>query len=399
MNDYVKRTWAEVNLDNIAYNTQQIMAKLRPGCQLLGVVKADAYGHGDKYVAECLRKQGVKWFGVSNLSEALALRKYGIKEDILIFGITPVEYTSILAFSSITQAVFSAEYAHKLSKAAQEKGVSVKVHIKLDTGMGRIGFSTLDGIEETADLVEEAVKLPGLIAEGIFTHFAVSDEAKEESVQYTREQFGRFMAVCQEMEQRGVTFALRHCCNSGAFLSYPEMQLDMVRPGNLIYGLYPSSDCEKERKIDLRPAMTLRSMVSMVKTIGEGRSVSYGRNYRSTEERVVATVPIGYADGYTRRLTNRARVLVHGQYAPQIGNVCMDQMMIDVTGIPGVQEGDIVTLFGEQDGAVLPVEELAELTGTINYEVVSVLGRRVPRIYLEDGKECAVVDYVLGVNV
>ena len=399
MNDYIKRTWAEVNLDHIAYNTQQIMAKLRPGCQLLGVVKADAYGHGDQYVAECLRKQGVKWFGVSNLSEARALRKYGITEDILIFGITPVEYTSILSFNNITQAVFSLEYAHKLSKAAQEKGVSVNIHIKLDTGMGRIGFSTLDGIEQTADQVEEAVNLPGLKADGIFTHFAVSDEAKEESVQYTREQFERFMTLCQAMEQRGITFSLRHCCNSGAFLSYPEMQLDMVRPGNLIYGLYPSSDCEQERKIDLRPAMTLRSMVSMVKTIAPERSVSYGRTYRSTEERVVATVPIGYADGYTRRLSNRARVLIHGQFAPQIGNVCMDQMMIDVTGIPNVQEGDVVTLFGEQDGALLPVEELAQLTGTINYEVVSVVGRRVPRVYLENGRECAVADYILGVNL
>ena len=396
MNDYLKRTWAEVSLDNIAYNTQQIMAKLLPGCQLLGVVKADAYGHGDKYVAECLRKQGVNWFGVSNLAEALALRKYGIKEDILIFGITPAEYAEILASCHITQAVFSPEYARQLSDAAQEKGVSVKIHVKVDTGMGRIGFSTLDGIGEAADQIAQAVALSGLIPEGIFTHFAVSDEAKEESVQYTKEQFARFTQICQAMEKRGVTFSLRHCCNSGAFLSYPEMQLDMVRPGNLVYGLYPSTDCARERKIDLRPAMTLRSMVSMVKEISEGRSVSYGRTYRTEKKQIIATIPIGYADGYTRRLSNKARVLIHGKFAPQIGNVCMDQMMVDVTDIPGVQEGDIVTLFGEQDGAVLPVEELAELTGTINYEIVSVLGRRVPRIYRENGEQCAVVDYVLG---
>ena len=396
MNEYVKRTWAEVSLDNIAYNTQQIMSELRPGCQLLGVVKADAYGHGDKYVAECLRKQGVKWFGVSNLAEAVALRKYGITEDILIFGITPVEYVGILAFSHITQAVFSPEYAQQLSKAAQEKGVCVKIHIKADTGMGRIGFSTLDGIEEAAEQVAQATALPGLVSEGIFTHFSVSDEDKAESVEYTAAQYERFMGLIGALEEKGITFKLRHCCNSGAFLSHPEWQLDMVRPGVLVYGLYPSEDCAVKRKIDLRPAMALRSMVSMVKKISADRSVSYGRNYRTEEERMIATIPIGYADGYTRRLSNKARVLIHGQFAPQVGNVCMDQMMVDVTDIPNVQEGDIVTLFGGQEEAMLPVEELAQLTGTINYEVVSVVGRRVPRVYLEEGKEPEVVDYLLG---
>lgn len=394
MNDYLKRTWAEINLDHIAYNTQQIMAKLQPGCQLLGVVKADAYGHGDKYVAECLRRQGVRWFGVSNLEEALSLRRQGLTEDILIFGITPAEHADVLACQNITQSVFSPEYACQLSEAAQRHGVTVKVHIKVDTGMGRIGFSSLDGIDTAAGQIAQAVRLPGLSASGIFTHFAVADESCEDSVQYTKEQFGRFMDTCRALEKLGITFPLRHCCNSGAFLNFPEMQLDMVRPGNLVYGLYPSSDCMRERRIELRPAMELKSMVSMVKRVSSGRSVSYGRTYRTDQERIIATVPIGYADGYTRRLSNKARVLIHGRFAPEVGNVCMDQMMVDVTDIPGVQEGDIVTLFGEQDGAVLPVEELAELTGTINYEIVCVLGRRVPRIYLEDGKKRAVVDYV-----
>lgn len=394
MNDYLKRTWAEINLDHITYNTQQITARLQPGCQLLGVVKADAYGHGDKYVAECLRRQGVKWFGVSNLEEALSLRHQGFHENILIFGTTPAEHANILACQNITQSVFSPEYASQLSQAANRYQVTVNIHIKVDTGMGRIGFSALDDVETAAQQIAEAVYLPGLSAGGIFTHFAVADESKEESLQYTRKQFGNFMDVCCALEKMGITFPLRHCCNSGAFLNFPEMQLDMVRPGNLIYGLYPSPDCMRERHIELRPAMELKSMVSMVKKVPGDRSVSYGRTYRTTQERVIATVPIGYADGYTRRLSNKARVLIHGKFAPEIGNVCMDQMMIDVTEIPDVREGDIVTLFGEQNGVLLPVEELAELTGTINYEIVCVLGRRVPRIYLENGKKCAVVDYV-----
>lgn len=394
MNDYLKRSWAEIHLDRITYNVAQIQSMLHSGCQLLGVVKADAYGHGDKYVADCLRRQGVNWFGVSNLEEALSLRRQGFTENILIFGITPAEHADLLACQNITQSVFSSEYAEKLSKAATDHHVTVNIHIKVDTGMGRIGFCSLDGIQQVSRQIAAACALPGLRPGGIFTHFAVSDEIQPESVQYTKEQFARFMDTCQELERMGISFPLRHCCNSGAFLNYPEMQLDMVRPGNLIYGLYPSSDCQRQKKISLKPAMELKSQVSMVKTVCAGRSVSYGRTYQTTGERIIATVPIGYADGYTRRLSNKARVLIHGQFAPEIGNVCMDQMMIDVTDIPGVQEGDIVTLFGEQQGQVLPVEELAELTGTINYEIVCVLGRRVPRIYLVNGEKMAVVDYL-----
>ena len=394
MNDYLKRTWAEINLDHIADNVKAIQSKLRPGCRIMGVVKADAYGHGDKYAADCLRRQGVSWFGVSNLEEALSLRRQGFTEDILIFGITPASHAGTLACQSITQTVFSLEYAEKLSAAAAEQGVTLSVHIKLDTGMGRIGFSTFDGPAPAAESAGKVYNLPGLNPTGIFTHFSAADESQEDSRKYTLEQFQRFQGTCTELERRGFSCGLRHCCNSAAMLNYPQMHLDMVRPGNIIYGLYPSTDCLRERKIELKPAMELKSMVSMVKEMAEGRSVSYGRTYETPGRRIVATVPIGYADGYTRRLSNKARVLIHGQFAPQVGNVCMDQMMVDVTEIPQVKEGDIVTLFGQQEGKVIPVEELAELTGTINYEIVCVLGRRVPRIYLEGGNKIAVVDYV-----
>lgn len=394
MNDYLKRTWAEINLNHIADNVKAIQSLLRPGCQMMGVVKADAYGHGDKYAAGCLRRQGVSWFGVSNLEEALSLRRQGITENILIFGITPSSHAGTLACHNITQSVFSLEYAEKLSTAAARQGVEVPVHIKLDTGMGRIGFSTFDGPAQAAKSAGRVYSLPGLNPTGIFTHFSVADESADDSKQYTLNQFKQFEETCAELERQGFSCGLRHCCNSAAMLNYPQMHLDMVRPGNIIYGLYPSADCLRERRIDLKPAMELKSMVSMVKDMGAGRAVSYGRTYKTPGPRVIATVPIGYADGYTRRLSNKARVLIHGQYAPQIGNVCMDQMMVDVTGIPQVREGDIVTLFGRQDGKSISVEELAELTGTINYEIVCVLGRRVPRIYIENGEKIAVVDYI-----
>ena len=397
MNDYLKRTWAEINLNHIAGNVKAIQACLRPGCQMMGVVKADAYGHGDKYAADCLRRQGVTWFGVSNLEEALSLRRQGFTENILIFGITPASHAGTLACHSITHSVFSLEYAEKLSAAAAALGVEVPVHIKLDTGMGRIGFSTFEGPEQAAACAGKVYGLSGLKPSGIFTHFAVADESSEESRQYTLTQFKRFEETCGELERKGFPCGLRHCCNSAAMLGYPEMHLDMVRPGNIIYGLYPSIDCLRERKINLNPAMELKSMVSMVKEMDGGRSVSYGRTYETQGRRIIATVPIGYADGYTRRLSNKARVLIHGQYAPQVGNVCMDQMMVDVTDIAQtspVREGDIVTLFGRQGGREIPVEELAELTGTINYEIVCVLGRRVPRIYIENGEKIAVVDYI-----
>jgi len=394
MNDYLKRAWAEINLDYIADNVKAIQSIVRPGCRIMGVVKADAYGHGDKYAADCLRRQGVSWFGVSNLEEALSLRRQGVTGDILIFGITPASHAGTLACQSITQTVFSLEYAEKLSAAAVEQGVTVSVHIKLDTGMGRIGFSTFDGPAQAAENAGKVYRMPGLKPTGIFTHFSVADESREDSREYTLEQFQRFEGTCAELEKRGFSCGLRHCCNSAAMLNYPQMHLDMVRPGNIIYGLYPSPDCMRERKIDLKPAMELKSMVSMVKKMDGGRSISYGRTYETPDCRIVATVPIGYADGYTRRLSNKARVLIHGRFAPQVGNVCMDQMMVDVTDIPQVKEGDIVTLFGQQGENAILVEELADLTGTINYEIVCVLGRRVPRIYLEDGKKIAVVDYI-----
>lgn len=393
MADFLKRSWATVDLDNIAHNIEKIKEIVRDGCRILAVVKADAYGHGAKYVARELNRHGADWFGVSNIDEAVSLRRDGIFKPILIFGITPVEYAKTLCEYSITQAVFSLEYAQKLSNAAKEQGVTVEAHVKVDTGMGRLGFCVDKAyVKETADKIEKIYNLDNIKYTGIFTHFSCADEKAEDSVSYTKMQFERFMAITEELKARGREVGIRHCCNSAATMMYPEMQLDMVRPGVIIYGLSPSGDCEN--MLDLRPAMQLKCVVSQVKTVPAGTSISYGRTYVSDCERRIASVTIGYADGYHRILSNRARMLVRGKFANVVGRVCMDQLMLDVTDIDGVCEGDEVTIFGKDGENMLSADEMASLTNSINYEVVCLIGKRVPRIYLSGEKQIGVTSYV-----
>ncbi len=390
---YLRRSWAEINLDHLDYNMEQIRARLSPNCQIMGVVKADAYGHGDLQIAQRLRQQGVGWFGVSNLEEAMSLRRGGFEEEILIFGVTPPEQARRLALYRITQTVFSPEYAQSLSQAAVHQGVQVEVHIKADTGMGRIGFLALDHLEKAADDIRKACLLPGLIHTGIFTHFSVADELSPESREYTQAQFEAFLRLIDQLEQLGIRFRIRHCCNSAGLLLNPKMHLDMVRPGVILYGMHPSPECRNA--IDLKPVMELKSIISLIKDLPPHHSVSYGRTFRSGTSPVrVATVPIGYADGYSRLLSNKARVLVQGKLAPQIGNVCMDQMMLDVTQIPQAQAGDVVTLLGAQGQNAISADDLAQITGTINYEITCQVSRRIPRVYLSGGKEIAVVNYL-----
>lgn len=390
MVNYLKRAWATVNLDHLAHNLALIRARLRPGCQIMGVVKADAYGHGDRYIAQTMQRLGVTWFGVSGLNEAISLRESGITGEILIFGSTPPAYAAVLSERGITQTVFSPDYAAALSAAAVAAGVSLKVHIKLDTGMTRLGFNGYDAAV-AADQVAAACALPGLRAEGIFTHFACSDEAAPEAQAFTRAQFAAFEAVCALLEKRGISFAIRHCCNSGGVIAYPEMQLDLVRPGIISYGLRPSGEC---RLPGLLPLMELKATVTMVKEVARGRSVSYGRIYTAGQPMRVATVSFGYADGYPRLLSNKGRMIVRGRYAPVVGRVCMDQLMLDVTGIPDAAAGDTVTIVGRDGDAVLTFDEMAEGVGTVNYELICLIGKRVPRVYLQGGREVAVFDLV-----
>ncbi|MEG1448939.1 MAG: alanine racemase [Oscillospiraceae bacterium] len=394
MTDFLRRSWAVVRLDNVVYNIDKIRQKIPKGCMLLGVVKADAYGHGDKYIAEEMVRHGVDWFGVSNINEALNLRKHKIFRPILIFGATPNEMAAELCENNITQAIYSLEYALQLQKSAEEQGVTVDAHIKIDTGMGRIGFSC-DDMEQIADEIERVYYLPNIRVTGIFTHFSCSDETEQSSISYTKEQYRKFSEICDILKLRGVDIKIRHCANSGATIMYPEMCLDMVRPGILPYGLYPSNEC---RDIDLRPVMELYSVVTMVKKIKSDTQVSYGRTYKADGEKVIATVPIGYADGYSRLLSNKGRCIINGEYANIVGRVCMDQMMVDVTNIPDVGYGTQVTLVGKQGDKEITFDEIAELSQTVNYESVCLIGKRIPRIYKKYGETIGVVDYT-GLNL
>lgn len=381
-----------MDLDKIDYNINAIKAKLRPECMIMGVVKADAYGHGDKYIADELVKLGVNWFAVSNLNEAMSLRNQGIYHPILILGTTPPNKAKVLCEYNITQAVFSVEYAKKLQQQAERTGVTVACHIKVDTGMGRIGFEAEPSPDSAVAQIKEVCRYPNLRCDGIFTHFSSADEYNEESIAFTKAQYQTFITICDKLSAQGVKFAVRHCCNSGGIVNYPEMHLDMVRAGVLIFGHVPDPACNG--KIDLKPAMELHSVISMVKDIKKGAQLSYGRTYTAPHDMRVATVPIGYADGYHRMLSNRGSMLVNGQFAHIVGRICMDQLMLDVTGIPDVSDGMQITIVGEEGGNRISMEEVAAMTDTVHYEIMCVLGRRVPRVYRRNGKDIGVVDYV-----
>lgn len=389
----LRRTWAQIDLDAAGENIKQIKARISPGTGLCATVKADCYGHGYEHMVAEMADAGADWFAVSNLPEALQLRRCGVSQPVLILGYTPPEYASVLALNDISQTVFSGSYADALSAAAAAAGVEVNVHVKIDTGMGRLGFFFHDSAADdpALDAAAAACRLPGLRPEGIFTHFSCADCGDGEA--FTRLQYELFLNAVRGLEARGVRFELRHCSNSAAILQYPEMRFDLVRAGIILYGLYPSADVAKT--VPLEPLMEVKTVISMIKTVPPGTPFSYGRTAQSDREMRVATVPIGYADGYPRALSNRAYMLVNGKRAPVVGNICMDQCMLDITGIPDVKEGQTVTVFGRDHGACLPVETLAALTGTINYELICGLSRRVPRVYLKNGTIVQTTDYML----
>lgn len=379
MKHWLKRTWAEIDLDSLKRNMEHIKQYAKSSL-VMAVVKADAYGHGAVMTAKTLCAAGADWLAVSNLDEAIQLRNAGLTTPMLILSYTPPEEVALLAEHHITQAVVSASHAEALSAAAKAAGVTLDIHIKVDTGMSRVGFFC----QETADIddIARVCALPHLRAEGIFTHFAVADETDGDA--FTREQFRRFTEVVDALKAEGITFPLRHCCNSAATLRYPEMHLDMVRPGLILYGLYP--DTWMQTLLPLSPVMSLRTHVSHVKQAPKGASVSYGRRYTTDSEETLATVPIGYADGYTRRASGSAYMLVHGQEAPVRGRICMDQCILDVSRIDDVEPGTPVTAFGRDGDRTLSVETYAAWSDTINYEVVCAIGKRVPRLFLQHGE-------------
>ncbi len=391
--EVLRRTWVDISLDAIEYNFRKIKNHVGKA-MVMAVVKADAYGHGDRMTAPFLEEAGADWFGVSNLGEALGIRESGVTKPILIFGNTPAECVSDLAKWNITQTVYSLHYAKELSKEAERLGVTLNVHLKFDTGMGRIGFvCSEEDFDIAVNEAAEASLLPGIKVTGVFTHFASADEPDPDGESYTRMQFDRFCRVCSALKARGVDIGIRHCCNSAATLCYPEMHLDMVRPGVILYGLYPASGEAITCRMKLKPAMELRTVVSMTKDYEKGNFISYGRRFTAQNDMKVASTAIGYADGYHRLLTNKGRMIICGKYAPVVGSVCMDQTMLDVSQIPEAKEGDIVTVFGRDGDAFVSVDEVAMLAGTINYEIICAVSRRVPRCYYHRGENIHNFDY------
>jgi alanine racemase len=369
------RCYAQVDLGAIRHNITEARKKIKDTTKIMAIVKADAYGHGAVPVAKSLLDL-VDAYGVATLEEAVELRKNKIDKMILILGYTPEGDYEDLILHDISQAVYTEEMAQKLSDMAVKLGKKAKVHIKIDTGMGRIGFPPT---EKTADLIAEIKKFPGIELEGMFTHFARADETTTEPV---KEPLKKYMHMVEMLSERGIEIPVKHVSNSASIMRIPEANLDMVRSGITTYGLYPSEEVDK-KEMDLIPAMQWKAHISFVKDVEPGSSISYGGTFTAQKKMRVATVPVGYADGFKRDLSNRgASVLVHGKRAAILGRICMDQFMIDVTEIDGVQIGDEVTLFGRDGDAFIPVEEIADASHSFNYEYVCGISPRVPRKYI-----------------
>jgi len=368
------RTWVDISLENIVHNYREIRKLVGEERKIMAVVKADAYGHGAAKVSQVLEKAGADRFAVATLQEAIDLRNAGIKSPIMILGGSSPDQTGELLKHDIIQTIYDLDIAKEFSQAALRHNSRLKVHVKVDTGMSRLGFESCR--EEEVDRVCEVCSLEGLEVEGIFTHFATSEVPGDP---FQKEQLSRFVRFCDSLEERGFHIPIRHAANSGAIINIKESYFDLVRPGLALYGLYPGPGLED--KIDLRPAMQLRAQIAQVHSFDEPVTVSYGRKYASFRPIRTATVTIGYADGLLRALSGKFDMLLKGKRVRQVGSICMDMSMIDVTGVPDVREGDVVTLFGTDNGATIPVEELAEQAGTISYEIVCALSGRVGRRY------------------
>ncbi len=378
-------TRVEIDLDAIGANFDAICQKA--GVPVMAVVKADAYGHGAIPVARALQDK-CAFFGVSSVLEALELRHAGLPNPILILGYTPVSAFPLAVEQEIRPAIFHWEDALALSQAALQAGKTARFHFAIDTGMSRIGFQTT---AEAADLCAKIAALPGLEAEGIFSHFATADCA---DLSRAKQQAQRFDGFCQALHQRGVSIPIRHLNNSAGIMNF-DTHYEMVRSGIVTYGLYPSGEVDP-RLLDLKPALTWLSRVTHVKTLPAGREISYGGTYTTTEDTVVATIPVGYADGYRRNLSGNFHVLIRGRKAPILGRICMDQMMVDVTKIPGVQPGDQVTLVGRDGEELISMEEISARADSFNYEFGCGISRRVPRMYRSGGQIVQSVHYLLN---
>ncbi|NFJ26826.1 alanine racemase [Clostridium botulinum] len=380
----LRAVWAEIDLDNLQHNLKQIK-KICGNKEIIGVIKANAYGHGAMEVAPTLLENGVSRLAVAVLSEAMELRMSGVKESIMILGYTPGALGDMLLDNDIEQSVYSYNDALELSKIAVLKRKILKIHIVVDTGMGRIGFlPTKESVED----VYKISKLPNIKIEGLFSHFSSADELDK---YYTLYQMNKYNEFINKLEEKNIQVPIKHIANSAAIIDLENTHLDAVRAGIIMYGYYPSNYVLRDN-INLKPVMSLKTSIVHIKKVSSGEYISYGRTFKTERESIIATLPIGYADGYNRLLSNKGKVIVNGKLAPVIGRVCMDQCMIDVTFIENLKVGDVVTIMGEENGVSYTAENIASQIGTISYEVICNVNKRVPRVYKKDGKILNVVN-------
>lgn len=378
MDKIMRPVWAEIDLDILANNMRNIK-KLAGDKEVMAVVKADAYGHGALDVAPCLLENGASKLAVAMLTEAIELRNNNITAPIMILGYTPIYLGEELIKYNIEQTIYDLNYAKELSNLAIKLNKKAKVHIALDTGMGRIGFLPTD---ESFNAICEICNLPGLDVIGIFTHFSSSDEKNKE---YTQYQFNQIYNFIERLEVNEINIPIKHASNSAAIIDLPNTYLDAVRAGIILYGYYPSDEVKKDN-LSIKPALTLKAKIAHIKELDSGMYISYNRTFKTSRKSKIATIPIGYADGYIRTLKHEAKVIVNGQLAPIVGNICMDQFMIDVTDIDNVKSGDEVILLGESNEVKFNADDLAKCMNSINYEVLCLLKNRVPRAYIKNGK-------------
>lgn len=376
-----ERVKAVVSLDAIAHNFAEMKKNIAKDTKIVAVIKADGYGHGAEAIARLIEDYDYIWgFAVATPEEALQLRTFGVKKPILILGIVFEEYFTEMIAKEIRLTVCTYEMAQKLSEEAQRQGRDVHIHIGLDTGMSRIGFADR---QESVEEIKKISQLPNLKIEGMFTHFARADETDRSPA---IDQLNRYLNFVKLLEDANIQIPMKHCSNSAGIIRVPEANLNAVRAGITIYGIYPSNEVERDQ-VKLLPAMELKSHISYIKTVEPGAAFSYGGTFTAKKQMRVATIPVGYADGYPRSLSNKGWVLIHGKKAPILGRVCMDQFMVDITKIPNVKTGDEVTLIGRDGKEFISIETFGDLSGRFSYEFACDISKRVPRVYIKDGKE------------
>ncbi|HHU70357.1 MAG TPA: alanine racemase [Thermoanaerobacterales bacterium] len=380
MGKYLRPYWAEIDLDAVRRNFAKVKSYVGEGIKILGVLKADAYGIGAPEVAEVLEEAGADYIGVAVLDEALELRQNGCKTPILIFGYTPKDGLGLAVRYNITQTVYCYEMAEQISAESVKQNLTGVIQIKLETGMGRLGFSP---DKETIETIKRITSLPNIRIEGIYSHFSVADELDPGNIEYTQNQITTFKNMIKELENSGIEIGIKHLCNSAGIIYWKEAHMDMVRSGIFLYGSYPIY----QKVLPLEPVFSLKAKLGYIKRIGKGKNISYGRNFQTERESIIGTLPFGYGDGYTKLLTNKTHVLINGQKAPLVGNICMDQCMVDLTDIKGsIEVGDEVVVVGKQGDEEIPVEDLSfKSAGFLSYEPMVLTNKRVSRVYLKGG--------------